>query len=112
MSRIDGGSPREFYPEDVRATQTAQTTSNAERGGAPVLRSLEKLTGRDDDSDTDLEELASDAGEKLQHSAPEVKSRVSPNQLPLELESTDIEQFVYTKADFYKALNEKIQKIW
>ena len=110
MSRIDGGSPREFYPEDVPATQTAQTTSNNEQGGAPVLRSFEKLTGRDDDSDTDLEELSSDAGEKIQHSEPEVKSRVSPNQLPLELEPIDRERFVYTKAHFYKALEDNNAK--
>ena len=110
MSRVDGGSPRELYPEDTRTNRIVQTTSSAERAGDPVMRSYEKLTGRDDDSDADLEGLEIGADEKIQHSEPEVKSRVSPNQLPLELEPIDRERFVYTKADFYKALDDNNTK--
>ena len=97
MSRVNGGSPRNVYLED---TQTNQSASNIERARTPVLRSQEKKTGRDDDSDGPV----SNADAKIQHSEPRLKSRVIPNQLPFELEPIDCERFVYTKAQFYQAL--------
>jgi hypothetical protein len=101
MSRINGGSPRGVYPEN---TQTTQPTFNTVP--PPVLRSREKTTGRDDDSDV----LDSNPDAKIQASEPKLKSRIKANQLPLELESIDCERFVYTKAQFNEALNDKNAK--
>lgn len=102
MSRIDGGSPRGVYPEN---TQTTQPTLNTVP--PPVLRSREKTTGRDDDSDV----LNSNPDAKIQSSEPKLKSRIKANQLPLELEPIDCERFVYTKAQFNEALNDKNAKL-
>ncbi len=76
--------------------------SNTALPKPPTMRQRELVREKDDDPDIEIEE--GDVSNLTECSEPEIKHCTRPNSAPLELESRDKENFVYTKAHFREAL--------